>query len=228
MGRAELQAVGTVPDDRRDFLNAIDHNGVSAKGARRIEQIVQTGADMLLRHGLWAVNKRRIANELGISDGNVGYYFPTRKTLWSAIVHYELDEYYRRHQLPSQLPEDDHRGRFDEYILRYVGEYQDRFVRIFFSQILTVAEVNESIAEFRDQIYEGFLALCIERARPLVPELDEQELEQRALLVVALLEGLHAVSAFRPNSVRADENFRQRILAEVHTIIGDDEAPGAD
>ena len=202
-----------------DFYAAIDQKGVSAKGARRIEQIVQAGSEILLAHGLWSVSKRRIANDLGISDGNIGYYFPTRQSLWNAVVRYELDEYYRRHHPPSQVAADDVQARFDEYILRYVGEYQDRFVRIFFSQILTVAEVDEMIAGFRDEIYEDFLAQTVDRARPLVPGMDEQELEQRALLIVSLLEGLHAVSAFRPNSIEPDEHFRRRVLDEVHAIL---------
>jgi AcrR family transcriptional regulator len=203
-----------------DFYAAIDQKGVSAKGARRIEQIVQAGSEILLKHGLWSVSKRRIANDLGISDGNVGYYFPTRKSLWNAVVRYELDEYYRRHHPPSAVAADDVRARFDEYILRYIGEYQDRFVRIFFSQILTVAEVDEAIAAFRDEIYEDFLAQTVARARPLVPDLDEQGLEQRALLIVTLLEGLHAVSAFRPSSIEPDEHFLRRVLDEVHAILG--------
>lgn len=202
-----------------DFYAAIDQQGVSAKGARRIEQIVKAGSEILLEHGLGSVSKRRIANDLGISDGNVGYYFPTRQSLWTAVVRYELDEYYRRHHPPSQVAADDVRARFDEYVLRYVGEYQDRFVRIFFSQILTVAEVDEVIAGFRDEIYEDFLAQTVDRARPLVPGMDEQELEQRALLIISLLEGLHAVSAFRPNSIEPDEHFRRRVLDEVHAIL---------
>lgn len=195
------------------------HREVSAKGARRIREILEAGSRVLLSHGLWAVNKRRIAEQLGISDGNVGYYFPTRDALWLAIIHYEMEEYYRRHHPPSEVAASDDQARFDEYVMRWMNEYEDSFVRIFFSQIITVAEVNDTIAAARDGIYEAFVEQFCTMARPLVPEVHALELETRVLASIALLEGLHAVSAFRPATMRHDRDFKQRMLGHVNALI---------
>lgn len=195
---------------------------VSAKGARRIRDIVEAGSRVLLSRGLWAVNKRRVAEELGISDGNVGYYFPTRDALWLAIINFEMEEYYRRHHPPSKVAHDDRQARFDEYVMRWMNEYEDSFVRIFFSQIITIGEVNATIATERDRIYEDFVQQFCTMAHPLVPELDDAELESRVLACIALLEGLHAVSAFRPATMRRDRDFKLRMLAHINTLLRDE------
>lgn len=184
-----------------------------------MREIVEVGSQVLLAKGLWAVNKRRIAEQLGISDGNVGYYFATREALWTAIIDHEMEQYYRRHHPPSAVPADDPQARFDEYILNWIDEYEDNIVRIFFSQIITVAEVNGTIAKKRDEIYEAFFEQIRNLARPLVPDLAVGELEQRVLATIALLEGLHAVSAFRPATVTRDDQFRQRMLGHINDII---------
>lgn len=192
---------------------------MSPKGARRVREILEAGSRVLLSRGLWAVNKRRVAEELGISDGNVGYYFPTRDSLWLAIIQFEMDEYYRRHHPPSEVAPGDVQARFDEYVMRWMNEYEDSFVRIFFSQIITVAEVNDTIAASRDRIYEAFVEQFCAMARPLVPGVGEEELETRVLACIALLEGLHAVSAFRPATMRRDRGFKRLMQSHVNALI---------
>ena len=191
----------------------------SRKGARRAADIIESGAELLLAEGFAAVNKRRIASRLGISDGNVSYYFSNREALWNAVVDYELDTYYARHHgwladctLAPQ-------ARFDEFVQRWMDEYRDRMVRVFFSQVLTLAEVEPALARRRDEIYEAFLEQTRDLARPLVPQLDARELERRALLIMALLEGLHAVSAFRPDALLPRQPLRARVLAQVNAVL---------
>lgn len=192
---------------------------VTRKGAERIAQIVQTGAEILLEDGFYSLTKRRIAKRLGISHGNVGYYFPTRESLWHAVVEYELMEHYQQHHsLRIEEPEDPQAG-FDGFVVRWIDEYNDRKVRIFFSHVISYAEVNESVARIRDEIYERFLDETMRRARLLNLGVSETELERRVLEVMVVLEGLHAVSAFRPELVEQNYEFRQRLLRRVNSII---------
>jgi len=195
----------------------------SRKGARRAAEIVQAGAELLLSEGFTAVNKRRIAARLGISDGNVSYYFASREALWDAVVDHELAAYYRRHHGwldgGDGNADGDPQARFDEFVRRWIDEYQDRLVRVFFSQVLTKAEVDPAMARRRDGIYEAFLEQTKAMARPLVPEVEDAELERRALIVMALLEGLHAVSAFRPDAVAGGAALPERVLEQVNAVI---------
>ena len=82
-------------DQITNLMTSLD---VTRKGAERIADIVKAGAAILLDEGFSSVTKRRIAKRLGISHGNVSYYFPTRDSLWHAVIDYELKEHYQRHR----------------------------------------------------------------------------------------------------------------------------------
>lgn len=192
---------------------------VTRKGAERIAEIIKAGAEILLDEGFSSLTKRRIANRLGISHGNVSYYFPTRESLWHAVMDYELKEYYQRHQGDLNADPNDPQACFDEFVVRWIDEYNDRVVRIFFSHIIAFAEVNEAVAKIRNEVYEEFFEETLNRARALDLRVEDEELELRVLEVMVVLEGLHAVSAFRPALVQQNYEFKQRLLKRVNAII---------
>jgi AcrR family transcriptional regulator len=191
----------------------------SIKGTKRATSIVRKGAEILLQEGLRAVNKRKIASALGISDGNVSYYYPTRDALWAAVLEHELEDYFRRFHSTFLSSEHTPQERFDDYVIRWVDEYQDRMVRVFFSQVLTFGETEPLIAHFRDKVYKIFFQHLRDFASDLVPRADPVELHQRVLLAMALLEGLHAVTAFRPDTIQGDSALTARVVAQVNKII---------
>ena len=192
---------------------------VTRKGAERIADIVKAGAEILLDEGFSSLTKRRIAKRLDISHGNVSYYFPTRESLWHAVVDYELKEYYQRHHGVLIADPSDPQAYFDAFVVGWIDEYNDRVVRIFFSHIIAFAEVNESVAKIRDEIYEEFFDETMKRARALDLGVEDEELERRVLEVMVVLEGLHAVSAFRPALVERNYEFKQRLLKRANAII---------
>lgn len=192
---------------------------VTRKGAERIADIVKAGAAILLDEGFSSLTKRRIAKRLGISHGNVSYYFPTRDSLWHAVIDYELKEYYQRHHGVPTADSSDPQACFDAFVVGWIDEYNDRVVRIFFSHIIAFAEVNDSVAKIRDEIYEEFFDETMARAHALELGVEEKELERRVLEVMVVLEGLQAVSAFRPALVEQNYEFKQRLLKRVNAII---------
>ncbi len=201
------------------ITNLMTSLDVTRKGAERIADIVKAGAEILLDESFSSLTKRRIAKRLGISHGNVSYYFPTRESLWHAVIDYELKEYYQRHHGVLITDPSDPQAYFDAFVVGWIDEYNDRVVRIFFSHIIAFAEVNESVAKIRDEIYEEFFDETMKRARALDLGVEEQELELRVLEVMVVLEGLHAVSAFRPALVERNYEFKQRLLKRANAII---------
>lgn len=192
---------------------------VTRKGAERIAAIVEVGADILLEDGFSLLTKRRIAKRLGISHGNVSYYFPTRESLWLAVVDYELEHYYQRHHMPKNKESDDPQVGFDAFVVRWIDEYNDPRVRVFFSHVIAFAEINSSVARIRDELYERFFDETNQYARALNLDVDDEELERRVLEVMVVLEGLQAVSAFRPEIVERNYEFKQRLLKRANAII---------
>jgi len=203
-------------DDIKDLMASLD---VTRKGAERVAAIVEVGADILLGEGFASLTKRRIAKRLAISHGNVSYYFPSRESLWRAVVDHQLKEYNKRHHRIGIKEPDDPQTAFDGFVVRWIDEYNDRTARSFFSHVIAHAEVNETIAKIRDEIYETFFNETMRRARALDLGVDKKELERRVLEVMVVLEGLHAVSAFRPALVERDYKFKQRLLKRTNAIM---------
>jgi len=191
---------------------------VTRKGAERIADIVDAGVEILRTEGFTALTKRRIAKRLGISDGNVSYYFPTRESLWKGVIEYELKFYYQKHYGDEQAPDDDPTARFDKFVRRWFQEYKDRELRIFFAQLLAFAEVSEFVARQRDEIYQTFFDETQTRIRELEPEISDDELKTRTALVMAMLEGLHAVTAFRPDLMSSSTDFEEQLVSQVKAI----------
>jgi len=204
---------------REDNVVSAARTELTSKGSRRVNQILRAASAVLVDRGFRAVNKRSVANRLGISDGNVSYYFPTTESLWIAVIDHEIAEYYHRHHPESNIPETDAQALFDDYIGRWIDEYQDPMVRIFFSQIISVAESNEHIASKRDEIYEAFVETMLNLVRRLEPEVEPAELETRVLTAIAVLEGLHTVSAFRPAFLSDNPQYKIRTISLVNVIV---------
>jgi AcrR family transcriptional regulator len=202
--------------------NILSSRDVTRKGAARVAEIVQAGAEIVLEEGFASVTKRRVAKRIGIAHGNVGYYFPTRESLWGAVIDYEISELDDKY--PSDLKSDasDPQSCFDEYLLVYMISYEDRKFGNFSAHLLSYAEINAAVAKLRDETYEQILQRIIERVRPLCPGVDDERIELRALTVMALFEGLGSVAAFRPELVIHNSKFRQQMIDQANAIIRGD------
>jgi len=199
--------------------NSVSSRDVTRKGAERVSEIVRAGAEILLEEGFSAVTKRRVADRVGIAHGNVGYYFPTRESLWRAVVDSELSKIDDKYSSDLETAVDDPQSCFNEYLAGYIDEYEDGEFRPFFAHVGAYAETNSAVATLRDEMYERILQRIIERVRPLCPKVDDEQVELRAVAVMAFLEGLGSVSAFRPELVARGNHFREQAIDQANAIV---------
>ena len=201
------------------FASTLSSRDVTPKGAARVVEIARVGTEIVLEEGFASVTKRRVAKRLGIAHGNVGYYFPTRESLWRAVIDYEISEIDDKYPSDLETDTNDPQSCFDQYLLVYMVSYEDRKFGNFIAHLLSYAEINPEGATLRDELYEGFLQRMMERVRPLCPGVDDERIELRALTVMALFEGLGSVSAFRPELVIHNRKFRQQMIDQANAII---------
>ncbi len=206
----------------RKIVNTLSSRDVTRKGAARVVEIARVGTEIVLEEGFASLTKRRVATRLGIGHGNVGYYFPTRESLWRAVVDYELAEIHDKYPSGLKTDTDDPQSSFDEYLSVYMVSYEDREFGYFFAHLEAFAEINSAVAKLRDEMYEGFLQRMMERVRPLCIGVDDEQIELRALTVMALFEGLGSVSAFRPELVIHNSKFRQQMIDQANAIVRGD------
>lgn len=204
------------------IAKVLSSRDITYKGAAKIAEIVRVGTEILLAEGFSSVTKRRVAKRLGIAHGNVGYYFPTRESLWHAVVYYELSELYDKYPVGLDTNTDDPQSCFDEYMVGYFDEAESGKSRSFYAHVEAFAEINPVVANWRDEIYERILQGFTDRIRPLCIGVDEEQIELRALTVMLLFEGLESVSAFKPELVKQNSRFRQQLIDQANTIVRGD------
>ena len=204
------------------IANKLSARDVTPKGAARIVAIARAGTEILLEEGFSAVTKRRVAKRLGIAHGNVGYYFPTRESLWRAVVDYELAQVDDKYPSNLETSADDPQAYFDEYLVVYMVSYEDRQALSFFAHVDAYAEINPAVAELRDEIYEGILGRITRRIRPLCIGVNDEQIELRAMAVFALMAGLQSVTAFRPELIKQNKNFQQQMIDHANAIVRGD------
>jgi len=226
-GSVSISTLTKIPLTKKANMNqktaeTMPSRDVTRKGAARIVEIVRAGSEILLEEGFSGVTKRRVAKHLGIAHGNVGYYFPTRESLWQAVIDHEISELDDKYPSDLETDTNDPQSRFDEYLSVYMVSYEDRKFGKFFAHLDAYAEINAAAAKLRDETYERVLQRIIERVRPLCPAVDDEQIELRALTVMALLEGLGSLSAFRPDLVIKNKKFRQQMIDQANAIIRGD------
>jgi len=201
------------------IARVLSSRDITRKGAAKVAEIVRVGTEILLAEGFSSVTKRRVAKRLGIAHGNVGYYFPTRESLWHAVVYYELSELYDKYPVSLDTNTDDPQSCFDEYLIGYFDEAESGKARSFYAHVEAFAEINSVVADWRDEIYERIFQGIVDRIRPLCIDVDDKQIELRALTVMVLFEGLESVSAFKPELVKQNSRFRQQLIDQANTIV---------
>ncbi len=209
----------TNPNMNTKIAKVLSSRDVTRKGAAKIAEIVRAGTEILLAEGFSSVTKRRVAKRLGIAHGNVGYYFPTRESLWHAVVYYELSELYEKYPVALDANTEDPQSCFDEYLVGYFDEAESGKSRSFYAHVEAFAEINPVVAGWRDDIYERIFQGFMERIRPLCIGVDEEQIELRTLTVMSLFEGVESMSAFKPKLVKQNSSFRQQMINQANTIV---------
>lgn len=93
-GRRSLarRSIGTeILDDTSDAASAA--LPARKKGRERRQQIIEASKEVLMTSGITGLVLRDIAVQLGITHGNLQYYFPTKEDLLVAIFDQELLSY---------------------------------------------------------------------------------------------------------------------------------------
>ena len=87
-----------------------DGSAASKKGKKRVDQILEAAAAILVDGGAERFSMNRVAAETGISLGNLQYYFPKRKDLIWALLETEITEI--QHAIADQISES--QGKVDD------------------------------------------------------------------------------------------------------------------
>ncbi|MES2130200.1 MAG: TetR/AcrR family transcriptional regulator [Pseudomonadota bacterium] len=175
-------------------LNSTLKNKVSnttEKGFGRAQDILQCARQILASEGYAGLSMRRVAQEAGISLSNVQHYYPGKDALLEAVLLYTMDLFQAKMDSiwadPSGATA---QQRFLSTIDMFLEEITDPVTHATFFELWALASRNEFASRLMDRMLARERKAIFNLIRGLNPAIADEEYMQRAILMVAQIEGL--------------------------------------
>lgn len=186
------------------------------KGLGRAHDILHAARALLAAEGYAGLSMRRVAAEVGISLSNVQHYYNSKDALLEALLQYTMDLFQTKMdgisaEMTSASPID----RFLSTCDMFLEEITDPVTHAIFFELWALASRNAFASSLMDRMLARERKTIFNMIRGLNPAIDDQEYMQRAVLIVAQVEGL---MLFRLNKAERHEQY-VAVRASVRKVL---------
>jgi AcrR family transcriptional regulator len=162
----------------------------SEKGKKRLANILQVAREIFAIEGYSNFTLRRVASQVGIHLASLQHYFATKEDLLGALLD-DTNLYHDRvlEEIMAQ-PASSAEERFVFFIRHQLAEHQNIHTCGFFFQIWSLAPNYKFAQTLVDKMYANYRRQLFQLMGDMRPDLEGDELQQRAALIMAMLEGM--------------------------------------
>jgi AcrR family transcriptional regulator len=164
--------------------------GTYNKGQERIRQILEAARDILIDNGYSGLSMRKIATAVGITIGNLHYYYPSKKDLISDLLDHVISGYLEAFESTRSEAGTSQEDQFLAVISFIIDDLNTRETTYFFPELWAMANHDEVAAERMHELYRKARLDLNDLIGKLNPNLSNNEREQVALFISASMEGL--------------------------------------
>ena len=174
-------------------------------GRSRVRTILTTARRLLIDEGAAALTMRRVAREVGISPGNLHYYYATRsdllEDLLTDVIEGYLHQFDELRTAAGVNPSDQLRA-----VLEFViGDLSTRDTTLFFPELWAMANREAVAAQQMEALYARYRAVLEELIGRVNPRLTSERSQALALFISASIEGQTMfIGHERPHSRQAE------------------------
>jgi AcrR family transcriptional regulator len=171
-------------------FSVLSTNKVTEKGNERIRAILEEAKNTLVEEGFSALSFRNVAKRVGITVGNVTYYFPTKDDLMVELARYIFDrwEVRFRRNLPTNLTD---KTDIFVYSIRYMIEENKRVKSSsLLLEMWAMANRSTAVMKMLDTFYGKMRAWIEDMLADIAPTLPIRKRRLRAALITSQIEGL--------------------------------------
>ena len=158
------------------------------KGQIRRQQIIDAAKQTLIGGGANSLVLRDVADQIGITHGNLQYYFPTKNDLLIAIFDQAVEKYTESMKVAASETST-RKGRLDAIIDAGIAELKSPETALW-RMMMSLADHNldmASILKKENDLYEQVVA---EELKMISPDLSIQRRRHIARIIHAILDGL--------------------------------------
>jgi AcrR family transcriptional regulator len=191
-------------------------SSTTEKGMGRAYGILQAARALLAAEGYAGLSMRRVAVAAGMSLSNVQHYYPSRDLLLEAVLLYTMDEFQAKMDgISKAMTERSQLDRFLSTVDMFLEEITDPVTHAIFFEIWALASRNAFASSLMDKMLGRERKTVYNLIRGLNPAIGDGEYMQRAILMVAQIEGL---MLFRLNRNERREQF-EAVRAAVRKVL---------
>ncbi|MBT5220652.1 MAG: TetR/AcrR family transcriptional regulator [Woeseia sp.] len=189
------------------------------RGKERVQKILRSARTLFLTKGYEGLSLRSVAELSDISLGNLTYYFGSKGDLFESMIDDVLGEYGGRLEQISEQHVDDPAAQLDAYLSFLFADCQRTEAQQFFYQFWALGSRDAFVAKARDRTYAVFAEQLTDYCQQLNPELKNATINERMLLLMAHVEGLHIIFGIKGlpkvDLDRLEKEFKRQILAAI-------------
>lgn len=180
------------------------------------EAIVRAAETVLIEDGLARFSIQRVASKIGISPGNLNYYFPTKASLLETLIVYTLAQY--RHRVrgaakQTQAGIQPALGEMLQWLMRdAISDHTNRLFR----ELWAIALHDPRVAKAMDSFYTRSVTAHLRRlAHSPGARCDRENLEAIVYFIHLISEGATVIFGTR----RGAERLFTRVQEMAHRAI---------
>ena len=161
------------------------------KGLGRAHDILHAARALLAAEGYAGLSMRKVAAEVGISLSNVQHYYQSKDALLEALLLYTMALFQQKMDaisaaMTGATPLDRLLSTCDMFL----DEISDPVTHAIFFELWALASRNEFASRLMNKMLGRERKALFAMIRGLNPEISDEQYMQRAILMVAQIEGL--------------------------------------
>jgi AcrR family transcriptional regulator len=166
-------------------------SGTTEKGLGRAQDILQAARALLAAEGYAGLSMRRVAQAAEMSLSNVQHYYGSKDQLLEALLLTTMDTFQARMDgIAAAMSERSQLERFLSTVDMFLEEITDPVIHALFFEIWALASRNAFASNLMDKMLGRERKTVYKLIRGLNPAISDDETMQRAILMVAQIEGL--------------------------------------
>lgn len=158
------------------------------KGQKRRQQIIDAAKQALIEGGANSLVLRDVADQIGITHGNLQYYFPTKNDLLIAIFDQAVEKYTESMRV-AVSETSTRKGRLDAIIDAGIAELKAPETALW-RMMMSLADHNPDMASILKKENDLYEEVVAEELKLISPDLTIQRRRHIARIIHAILDGL--------------------------------------
>jgi AcrR family transcriptional regulator len=166
-------------------------SGTTEKGLGRAQDILQAARALLASEGYAGLSMRRVAQAAGMGLSNVQHYYGSKDLLLEALLLTTMDGFQARlDDIAAAMSERSQLERFLSTVDMFLEEITDPVTHALFFELWALASRNPFASKLMDTMLSRERKTVYKLIHGLNPAISDDETMQRAILMVAQVEGL--------------------------------------